>query len=306
MPPPPFRMTHRLTGRLRPFLGPLPVRLPVLAVGLLAVIVLVLFQDAGRQLERGLRPQVEALGRTVAQTAAGHLEQALDLGLPLAGLRGMEAFLDGRMAPHPDLRYLAVTDPAGEVLYHAGASLGAAADHFTLNDPLRPAAADTRADDLGEVLDIAAPLMRDGRLVGRVHVGIDADFADRAALHLLPSVLAVVVMAAVALVELLRLLLALGLAAPLDLQNAVLRRIEHGDFRHHLPVARMGRLKDLAERVNAVVDLVNNLYRGLAERAESYRRDPGQGLKLARRRLCCRTASRLKPGCRLRWCCIFL
>lgn len=105
-----------------------------------------------------VQPEAERRAELAARTVAGQVEHALDLGIPLPDLVGMDVFLDEVFRETPEVGWLAVTDVRGRVLHVQAAQgvQGAPGVGATLESSQRV---------------LAEPLDMRGETVGRLHLG---------------------------------------------------------------------------------------------------------------------------------------
>lgn len=120
--------------------------------------------------ERQLAPEMTRKAETIGDSVATQLVRALDYGVPLRSLRGVDALLDQTLSDHPELRYVAVADAAGAIVFRRGAD--------------------------GDATESRAPLRARAGPAGEVRVGVDPGFA-RAALAEIALDVAVVLLVAV-------------------------------------------------------------------------------------------------------------
>jgi hypothetical protein len=99
----------------------LPARLGLIAFGLLWVLA-VLLSARTYTVMADTRAAGDAVrARLMAQVLAQRFDRALSLGIPLAQLVGVPELLQQRLAAYPDVRAIAVQDPAGRTLWEGTA-----------------------------------------------------------------------------------------------------------------------------------------------------------------------------------------
>ena len=84
-------------------------------------------QDLRSHGTRTARQDAQALAHSVAQTLAHQLGRAVRLGIPLAELPGVPAYLDNTLRRQPMLTHIAIEAADGTLLHGAGKALDAAA-----------------------------------------------------------------------------------------------------------------------------------------------------------------------------------
>ena len=134
--------------------------------------------------ERQLAPEMARKSETVGRSVAAQLVRALDYGIPLARLRGVETLLDQTIHDNPELRYLAIADAQGAVAFRRG--------------------------EPEEALETRIALMSRGELAGEVRVGVDPGFAKEALAEIAIDVGVVLLVAVLVAFELILFLLSRG------------------------------------------------------------------------------------------------
>ena len=134
--------------------------------------------------ERQLAPEMERKAEAIGRSVAAQLVRALDYGIPLAELRGVEPLLDQALAEHAELRYVAVADAAGAVAFRRG-----------------PAA---------EAVETRIPLTSRGQPAGEVRLGVDPGFVKEALASIALDVGVVLLVAVLVAFELIMFMLARG------------------------------------------------------------------------------------------------
>lgn len=164
-------MHHRVHASAANRLGILAVLILLLAAGTLTIVTYgplhVMQQDSERT-----RAQI------LAQAVSSRLVHALDIGIPLPELVGVDALLDQQVATHEEIQSIELQSPDGRILWSAA----------------------RKADKPGEDGALAvAPVMNDERLIANVRLRLSANkasaFASSAAALLLPAALLLAVLA---------------------------------------------------------------------------------------------------------------
>jgi len=164
-------MMRSLTARL------LALTLATLIGGALAAGVLAI-----SLFERQLAPEMDRKAATIGQSIAAQLVRALDYGIPLREMRGVEPLLRQTLADHPELRYLAVVDARGASAFREG--------------------------EAGEATETRVPLAGRAGPAGEVRIGVDPGFVRQALAEIALDVAIVLLVAVLAAFELIMFLLA--------------------------------------------------------------------------------------------------
>lgn len=246
---------------------------------LMAITVLLLAATLGgigafalSQFEAALAPAIDRKATTIARVSADVVERALGYGIPLADMRGVEAFLAEQAEGHPEVLYLSVRGPDGRLMHAFGDLPEAEVEAEALAEAETGARPFTRTVR-GSAVDHATPLRaRDGGTIepaGMLHVGVDRAFVRKALQDILFDIGVVIFAALLITFEFLLYLVATTLASPIREASRLIARLSDGDFTAR--VARAGRdeIGRTLDALNAVVDAVNRRYEALKQRADA-------------------------------------
>ncbi len=220
----------------------------------LAAALVLLSAYALEHFERRLGPQVSHKAEAVGRVVASDIDHALDLGIPLNRLRGMDAYLENVMADAGEVTFVVVGDGEGRVLYAAGPD---AAEGRRLVERLH--AGDGRhgsAGRLGDFFHAAVPVDKGTEGGPGVHLGAPRSLVHDLLKDLSADVLTVFLVGLFAAYEILSAVLALKLGRPLSLIGRAMRRAAQSDFAHRLPEIGAGEVRRLQHAVNGVLDRV--------------------------------------------------
>ncbi|WP_375758823.1 MFS transporter [Corallococcus exercitus] len=228
--------------------------------------------QASRLFEESLRPDLRAKAETLAETVALQFHRAADLGIPVTRLGAADAYLDDAAAGHEELRYIGFASPEGRLLY-ASRELKARPESFF--DRVKQAHAQEESRGLARLegaLDLAHPVESRGRVIGQLHLGIDAGYVEQRLQEIHTDILITLFVTALVTIEVLMALMGLLVVRPLRLLHRLLSLGSEGDFTRQ---ARL-RLHDEATRALAaatrLVRRLNVRYAALTERAAQARR----------------------------------
>lgn|GEM_PF-741333 len=144
---------------------------------------------AWRQYAPIVGAELDAQAETIGAGLQRQIGRALEVGIPIDRLVGVEAVFAEELAASPDVRFLALSDGDGRLLYGHGL------DPSALAEALRG-----RDDD---VRVVALPLTADGERLGILQIGVPADYARQVGLDLLIDVGSVLAVSCLLGVELL-------------------------------------------------------------------------------------------------------
>ncbi len=201
-----------------------------------------------RAFERDLLPEVDAKTQAVATALSSTFQQALDLGIPLDRLVGVEVVLDEVLAGNPEIGYLAVTTLDGTALFLRGPN---AAD-------VEPVMTQTGVDGARERSVI---LQSNGEAVGRLRVGMAKDFVRRSMTDIVLDLAVVLMVSLLATFELLMFFINRSLSGPLTLAMRTMQRGARGDFSHITGIRSGDEVGHLITTIDARVMALNERFR---------------------------------------------
>jgi len=225
-----------------------------------------------RIFERELVPELEQKLTAIYATMRIDIDRALGLRIPLESFRGMDVYLGDVLRHHGEIKYVAITDPAGRILYQGGEPLTAGtpgavllADHF-MGDRRAVeahAAGPTRVDTY---LDFAFPIERDDRTIGVVHIGVDADVVRHKVTEGVFNVATVLLVALLLAFEFLLLVMNTRVTGPLMAVAKLARTVSQGNFTVVLDYRAKDEVGRLVTALNATVARVCAIYSDVESR----------------------------------------
>lgn len=193
---------------------------------------------------------------TVASILGSEIAHAVDLGIPVQSLRGLDALLTATRKDNPELGFLLVTDTGGKMLGATGTTpTPATLDDVTLTTP-----GGTVSLSGGDGFSLLAMPVTTahGTAIGKIYLGIDSQHIARLIRDRLFDVITVLVITGICALELLLLLLDQGILEPIRalsgwgqgvLNGQALARLHRFGFREF---ARL--LDDASAAVGGVAD----------------------------------------------------
>ncbi|WP_445681252.1 MFS transporter [Radicibacter daui] len=197
----------------------------ILLSGFMVLVAAVLvFALALMGFKRDLVPEIDAQTQAVASAAYSTLDQALQLGIPVSDLVGVNDFFAETINDNPEIDYIAVTGPAtsngaGRVLFGAGKALDQVFRPGT--DPISATAG---------FRDEALALKVNDQLVGTLHAGISENFVTKSMEDIAFDLAIVLLVALLATFELLMFFINRTLSGPMSAVLIALRAAAGGDF----------------------------------------------------------------------------
>jgi predicted MFS family arabinose efflux permease/HAMP domain-containing protein len=241
---------------------PLFVRLLLVALLVLLPPVGLLTYGALGEFSRGLVPELDKKAEAVGRDLAGSLERALGLGIPLAGLYGMDEFLGPVLTANPEISYLAVTDDQGNILFGSGARSESLARHYAAQAQGSPIKL-VQKTAIGDFIDLAQPLMLKGRALGQLHVGMGQDYVQSRLMEIAIDIMVVTLVALLLAVEILLFVVTFNVTGPMRLVRSVIDRVRRGDFSVVCGIQSDDEVGRFVDAFNGAIRRTDEMYRRL-------------------------------------------
>jgi predicted MFS family arabinose efflux permease len=229
--------------------------------------------------ERYLGPELRQKADTVGRAVVRRVERALELGIPLDQLVGVDEYLASILRESDNLGFIALLDAEGHVLHVAGvgpaqarqvlaSGPGSPTDEGALFGALRRQAAAVvdrilaepdrpEQDDIrGEYLTSAHPLMLDHVMVGELVVGVPLSFLRQLLEEITFDTGIVLLVGLLVAFELLLLVISTNLAFPLGLVRHLMTDIREGRGVRVVAVPVRNEVGRLLAELNRAVRLI--------------------------------------------------
>lgn len=241
---------------------PLFIRLLLLVVLVLVPPVAWIAYQAMGEFTRGLVPEMDKKAEAIGRDLELSIERAVGYGIPLDQLQGVDQFFAPVLAANPEIRYLAVTDRTGKVLFTEGAEPNAlnaiygGVDFVTDMEHSRKFA-------LGSFIDLAQPLSIKGSRIGHIHVGMDQDYVRGRLQEILIDLGVVTLVALLVAVEILLFVVTFNITGPMRVVGTVMDRVRRGDFSCSAGVTSDDEVGRFVHGFNGAIRLADQLFRRL-------------------------------------------
>ncbi|CAA7612708.1 MFS transporter [Magnetospirillum sp. UT-4] len=246
------------------------VRLFILAVLVLVPPTAIVSYRALGAFEQGMAPEMDKKAAIVGQDLRTQLERAVGYGVPLERMVGMTEFFAPVLAANPELRYLAVSDPDGRLLYLHGAETA------ELQADFRTAGFGTGRDghkiSVGPYFDVALPVQaKGGAVIGHLHVGFDRAYVTDRLANIFLDVAVVLSVSLIVAFEVLLFVVFFNITGPLKVAGWVVDRVRRGDFEHVPSVWSGDEVGHFVRAMSNSVRRTDEAYRGLMAYIEEVR-----------------------------------
>lgn len=235
------------------------VRLFVLAVLVLVPPMAIVSYRAIGEFERGMIPEMDRKAGAIGRDLAAQVERAVGYGIPITQLVGVDEFFAPVLRANPEVRYLAVTDADGRVLYINGATREDLEPHYRSSE-----LADGRKASIGGYIDLAWHISGKGAEVGHMHVGLDQGYIGTRLTSILYDVIMVMAVFLIVAFEILLFVVFFNITGPMKLVGWVVDQGRRGDFGHVPGIVAGDEVGLFVRTLNGAIRRVDDLYRGLA------------------------------------------
>ena len=241
---------------------PLFIRLLVLALLVLVPPVALLSYGALDEFAQGLVPEMDKKAETVGRDLTASVERAIGYGIPLAKLQGMDEFFQPVLDANPEIRYLAISDRDGHILFLDGANRDTLEPHYAVAD-FESEAGRVRKSSIGGFIDLALPVAAKTGLAGHIHVGIDQDFVRDRLMDIAVDVSVVTLVSILVAMEILLFVVTFNVIGPMRVVGMVVDRVRRGDFGSACGVSSDDEVGRFVHSFNAAIRHADDLYRRL-------------------------------------------
>ncbi|MGE5504601.1 MAG: MFS transporter [Actinomycetota bacterium] len=238
------------------------VRLLALAFLVLVPPVIGLMWSSLGEFRQAFVPEMDKKAETVGRDLAASIERAVGYGIPIDRLVGVEEFFTPVIAANPEIRYLAVSDRDGKLLFLKGGDAVALQPHYSTAD-FDTEMEHGRKASIEHYIDRALPVLVKGNRVGQVHVGMDEDYITGRLLDIVADVVIVMVVALLVSFELLLFVVTFNITGPMKLVGVVVDKVRRGDFTHIAGVVSEDEVGRFVGAFNSAIRHAEHLYRRL-------------------------------------------
>ncbi|MCD6681566.1 MAG: MFS transporter [Burkholderiaceae bacterium] len=214
------------------------LRLVALLVVLVSGTVLTLGAFAVETFERAVAPELAKRTRLIGVIVRAELQRALELGVRLDSMAGLDRYLSGTLQKFDEIDAIAVHDAAGVPVASTRRSVVDA-----------DAAAGPEAF-VAQRNSYSLPIVDGNRLVGEIRIEGSAGFVRSRLSEVLLDVMTIALVAVLLALESILMLGAASVTRPLARVFHLLDAQRHGDFRHRIGPGGPSALVRVAERLN--------------------------------------------------------
>ncbi len=196
-------------------------------------------------------PELARKAEVVGSYVVAQLDRAIELGIGVDKLVGVDELLADALAANPDVKYLAF-EIDGRIAAYAGTDAARSGDRLTATEI--PPGAET-----APFIDTALPLATGGTTAARLHVGMGAGHVQSALNEIVYDLGSVLIVAILLNVEILLLVVGSSVAAPLRRISAVMRQVGEGHLGVRVNMRNRDEVGELARAIDWALDSVRHL-----------------------------------------------
>jgi predicted MFS family arabinose efflux permease len=203
---------------------------------------------AFRAFDRAIQPETEKRSRLIGVTVRDQFERALELGIPLESMSGVEQFFDHILTDFGDVQSITLLTLRGKIIAEAR------------QDPDPGGTVVSRVANVGkkQSAEFTLPILSRNTLVGEIRIAFDPTFVRTRLQDVLLDVFVFALVSVLLAFELVILVMAGALGKPLDRIFALLNMQAQGVFQNIIPAVDSGYLRRIARRISdRAVDLAD-------------------------------------------------
>jgi len=235
------------------------------------VLTLTILVNTGLNIEvfrRDYRDSIVLRCQSLAAGLKGAVEGVLALGLPLAGIEGIDGQCQQLVATDPEIVYCLIEDSTGTPLYSSDPAL-THLDGSQFVSALNPSTALLVNQQGGRYFDVTIPVNYiDGRLAGRIRIGFPETALDQRAELVFRRSFLLLGGALLVVFSLVVLFAKRDLVRPIHRLSAVAKEIAGGQFRVDIPSLSTN---DFAELGGALGEMAKSLQERDVKLRQNYR-----------------------------------
>ncbi len=241
-------------------------RLAFWAAVLIIVAAVVLGYFTVRAFNQAVEPELNNRSRLIGTIVRANIQRALDLGIPLAQIRGTGKYLAETLETFPEVLRLSIRSSEGVIVSLAERSVGKVSTYDLAGDqsPVAP-----QPSLSGEAFIF--PILTGNRVVGEIVVEGDRSFVEQQFQNVFLDVMVVVLVAVLVAFEITLAVVAASMSKPLDRLHMLLERQSRGDFSSRLIHDFSTSLDRVTTRFSFHSEDLNNRYRRLLNRLSDKR-----------------------------------
>ena len=212
--------------------------------------------------EQGLVPEMDKKAEAVGRDLAASVERAVGYGIPIDRLEGVDEFFAPVLEANTEIRYLALSDRDGRILFVRGAAAEVLQPHYSSAD-FENTGDHGRKASIDTFIDRALPVSVKGTRVAQLHVGIEASYVRGRLNDIAADIGMVVLVSMLVAFELLLFVVTFNVTGPMKLIGTVVDKVRRGDFTTVAGVVSGDEVGRFVGIFNGAIRQTDELYRRL-------------------------------------------
>lgn len=246
------------------------IRLLMLAVLVLVPPMVIGSYRALDNFKQGLSPEMDLKAAAIGRDLVAQLERAVGLGIPVDKLVGVDEFFAQVLSANPEIRYLGITDPQGNILFLRGARSDQLGEAYRQGSSVVPGETGLKAT-IGDFVDLALPVQGRETPVAQAHVGFDQDYVATQLFGIFYDIAVVLVTSLIVAFEVLLFVVVFNVSGPMKLVAEVVAQARRGDFTRVPGITSTDEVGHFVRVFNGAMRQVDGAYRGLMAYIEEVR-----------------------------------
>jgi len=223
-----------------------------------------------KRFEREIMPEMDKKAFTVGESVNSLIIRAVNYGIPFRSLKGMKELFDSALEDNPEIKYIAVTDPKGDMLYNGGEGAESLLSFF--KERVGKSYQDSKESvPISGYYDNAIPIVDGTNVLGSLHIGVDRMFVQSKVKDISYDIVTVLVVSFLITFEILIFITAFTISGPIDSVKKLISKVKSGDFTQYLATNSKDEIGSFVKSFDKMILNVNNAYHDLKERYRIYR-----------------------------------
>jgi MFS family permease/HAMP domain-containing protein len=242
----------------------------ILTVVLMILCCILISLLAVRKFEKEIMPQVDKKAVAIGESVNSLIIKATEYGIPFRSLEGVKEFFDPILQDNPEIKYIVVTDPGGDVLYKSGVDIEPLRSFLKQgSDELTNAI--ERSVPVSDYYDNTIPIIHGASLLGSLHIGVDRMFVQNKMKDIIYDILTVLVVSFLVAFEILLFLITFTISGPIDSTRRVMSVAKGGNFTQYLAINSKDEVGRFVNSFNEAILKINEAYHGVKEKYLEYK-----------------------------------
>lgn len=232
---------------------------------------------AVRKSERKIIPEMDKKAITIGESIDSLIIKAVEYGIPFDSLKGTKEFFESVLKDNPEIKYIAITDPEGNMLYNHGANIEPIMSFFKAEHGKQTRSL-KKSVPISDYYDSRIPIINNAHVLGSLHIGMDRMFVQSKTKDIIYDIFTVLVVSFLITFEILLFLIAYTISGPIDSIKKVVSGAKDGDFTQYVTVNSRDEIGSFVGSFNEVIFRINKAYHELKEKYHGYK-DHTEGVR---------------------------